>query len=786
MAVLSMIALLLAPCCSVSVSVRTQLNAPIASATVRIGNTVVQTAEDGSAIFTLPAAGRYTVEGSAPGFQALRKQFEAVPGTNLQIELLLPPAVVESVTVEGKIPSDGSSGTIAPITAEQVKRLPTDPPTLRDALPLVPGVLRTPEGRLTISGTPEYRSTLLVNSLDVTDPGTGNFGATVPMDAVGSLNVFKSPYLAEYGRFTAAVVVVDTKKGGDEWHAEVNDPTPELRIRSRRIRGVRGFTPRVRFSGPLIKQRLYLSQSGEYRLNKTPVFTLPFPHNESWRERWNSLTQLDYIPSPSHSLTLTVHMVPQKVKYANLSFYTPRPASANLRGREFHAGVTDRLALGGGVLESAISANEVTGRTWAQGDEDMILTPATNLGNYFAAQDRRARRYQWLEAYTVPKGLHTWRFGTGLIHSTLDGWFRARPVSIAGFDASPLRRIDYRNRPGYALRDWENGTYVQDHWQIRPALALHAGVRADWQRLTATARIAPRLGLSWALFGDSSTIFRSGFGWFYDRAPLSVAAFRSYPEQVIDGVVFTNHLGLRDGGGLLVFGASREGNFAPRSRTWSAQLEHRFPRIARLRAGYLDSRSEGLVVLRPEPGQLIMAADGRSRYRQFEVVSEVSYRPGQQIFLSYVRSFSRGNLNEFTEWVGDFASPLVRPAVYATAPANMPHRFLLWGIIPFNPVTRLAPVIEYRTGLPYSPLDVSQQYAGEPNSRRFPNFFSLDFRVARDIHIKKHAVQLSFSMFNVTNHWNPDSVRWNAADPQFGEFLGQHRRRFRLDFDYLF
>ena len=95
-------------------------------------------------------------------------------------------------------------------------------------------------------------------------------------------------------------------------------------------------------------------------------------------------------------------------------------------------------------------------------------------------------------------------------------------------------------------------------------------------------------------------------------------------------------------------------------------------------------------------------------------------------------------------------------------------------------------MIDYRSGFPYATLDASQNYAGEPNSRQFPNFFALDLRLSKDIHYRGHGFQVSFSMFNVTNHWNPDSVRLNIADLQFGEFLGQHRRRYRVDFDFLF
>ena len=127
----------------------------------------------------------------------------------------------------------------------------------------------------------------------------GGFGATIPIDVVGEMNVYQSPFLVEYGRFTAGVVDVETKRGGDKWHGELNDPTPELRIRSWHLVGIRAFTPRLSGSGPLIKNKLYVSGAFEYRLNKVPVFTQPFPDNESKTELWNSFAQFDYVASAS-------------------------------------------------------------------------------------------------------------------------------------------------------------------------------------------------------------------------------------------------------------------------------------------------------------------------------------------------------------------------------------------------------------------------------------------------------------------------------------------------------
>jgi hypothetical protein len=45
---------------------------------------------------------------------------------------------------------------------------------------------------------------------------------------------------------------------------------------------------------------------------------------------------------------------------------------------------------------------------------------------------------------------------------------------------------------------------------------------------------------------------------------------------------------------------------------------------------------------------------------------------------------------------------------------------------------------------------------------------------------------LSVSSFNLTNHFNPEALHSNAADPAFGYFFGHRGRRFTADFDVLF
>ena len=117
----------------------------------------------------------------------------------------------------------------------------------------------------------------------------------------------------------------------------------------------------------------------------------------------------------------------------------------------------------------------------------------------------------------------------------------------------------------------------------------------------------------------------------------------------------------------------------------------------------------------------------------------------------------------------------------------MPNRLLSWGAFRLPRKFTVAPAAEYRSGFPYLVLDAAQRYVGIPNSSRFPNFLSIDTRVSKDLQMNpKYAVRLSVSGFNLTNHFNPEAVHNNIADPASGYFFGHRGRRFTVDFDFLF
>jgi hypothetical protein len=224
----------------------------------------------------------------------------------------------------------------------------------------------------------------------------------------------------------------------------------------------------------------------------------------------------------------------------------------------------------------------------------------------------------------------------------------------------------------------------------------------------------------------------------------------------------------------------------PHSRTASLAVDHRINSAVLLHAGYTHSNQSELLILRPGTQMNLLSPDGRARTRELEVSAKVGWYAGQSWVLAYTHTRGRGNLNTFDRFLGDTPDPLLRPDGSAGLPGIIPHRFITWGVFPLRYALQFAPVVEWRSGFPYSSLDAMQQYAGIPNSLALPLFFSLDLRLGKEIAYRKHKVRLSFSMFNVSNHGNFDAVRWNVADPQFGEVLGRRPRRFRLDFDWLF
>lgn len=775
---------------------------------------VAVTNEKGEFVFPGLAADQYELTVSKPGFESLA-QSVAIDAhtTTTEIEFTLIPKLERTDKVEvqasASVEAEQTSSTQTKLNPQEVKTLPSQPATVTDTLPLVPGVVRGSDGEIKIEGSGENRSAFVVNSTDVTDPTTGRFGLSVPVDSVESIDVYKTPFLAEYGSFTTGVVSVETRRGGEKWHFELNDPLPGVRIFSWHLRGLRDATPRINLGGPLLKNRLYFHEGLQYSLYKTPVRTLPFPDNISKSESFNSFSQFDYVFSTNHFLTATYHVAPQHTNFVNLGFFMPQPVTPSFRASSNVYTVIDHLALGGTLLTSTVSVQNFDANTGAQGNAGMILTPGGDQGNYYLTRQQDASRLEWLEAvsHSIPTqtGTHNLKLGTTVSRTDDNGDLSARSVTIQDAAGRLLKQIDFTPGTPFHRTDVEGGVFGQDHWNLLSNLALDYGARVEIQDLSHSLRFAPRVGFAWQPFKKGSTVVRGGYGIYYDRVPLSVYSFPSYPEQIItsygpagkinDGPrLFQNRIGAVPGKRFFFVKAGRNpGNFTPYSRAWQIEAEQVFSPKLRVRVNYLVNHSDGIVVLNSQVVQqrnvLALDGNGSSRYRQLEITGVLSPRNGQKLFLSYVRSRAQGDLNDFSRFLGDFPSPVVQPNLFSTLPGDIPHRFLGWGFFPLPWRMQIAPLVEYHTGFSYAPVDAARNYAGAPYSDRFrfPKFFSGDARVSKDVKVNdKYSLRFSGSVLNMTNHFNALDVHANTGDPQYGVFFGNYKRLFRGDFDVLF
>ena len=775
--------------------------------------TAAQTGAGGNAHWSGLKPGRYDVVTVREGFAPARKadlDLTSTGPTTVELTLVPIPAQHESIDVKDTAtPLDLGASAPESLPPQSAKELPSRPATVADALPLVPGVVRQPGGGLVMSGGGEHRSALIVNSADVTDPATGQFGLTVPIDVVQTLNVLQTPILAEYGRFTAGLVSVETRRGGDKWKWELNDPFPDFRIRSYHMRGIRDATPRLNLEGPLIEGKLYFSEGLDYEVRKTEVFELAFPYNQKKQEGFNSFAQLDWIASSRQLVTATVHVAPQRMDYVNMDYFNPLPTTPEASTRNYTGTVADKLTIFGGVLDNTFSMTRFDAGVWGQGQQDLTMTPLGNSGSYFAQQSRQASRWSWAPVYTFASvhwlGTHNFKMGAYLAKTTDDGRVLEHPIDLKNAAFQLFETIDFTGGQPFQMADTEGAVFGEDHWLVSPRLAVDVGIRTESQQVSESFRVAPRAGIAWTPSIRTGTVFRAGFGLFYDRVPLNVYSFAQYPNQLVTDFgaagqviggpfLYQNGLGMVNTRFPFVLNEPSAGNFSPRSATGSYQVEQPLTSHLKLRLGYMQSQSAGLVLMNrvaPDPvtniGGNLLTGNGQSRYHQFEVTARVRVDDRRELFFSYVRSRARGDLNDFATYLGTFALPILRPNQFGNLPSDLPNRFLAWGLVHLPWKFQVAPLVEYRSGFPYAVVDAAQNWVGVPYISRYPTFLSIDSRISKDFKVNpKYSIRLSVSAYNLTDHFNPEAVHNNVADPAYGYFFGQRGRHFTADFDVLF
>ncbi|MEW6734545.1 MAG: carboxypeptidase regulatory-like domain-containing protein [Acidobacteriota bacterium] len=751
--------------------------------------------------------GDYVLTVEVPGFETYTKGYKLLAGSVGEFEIDLKLSAVSDV-VEVQANNDEISRTDTSSPQELKEKALKDAPLVnerfQDALPLLPGVVRGPDGLLNIKGARSSQSGLLVNSTNVTDPVTGDFALSLPIEAIESVSVLSSPYSAEYGKFTGAVTAIGTRAGGDEWRYLFTNFFPRFRRREdpntgkSKVVGIESFTPRFIITGPIVKKKLTISQSFEYRFIRTRVPSLPDLSNDTKLETFDSFTQLDYNLSDRNHLTVILSFFPQNLSFINLNTFNAMEVTPNFRQRGFFISAADRMAFNNGsLLELSFGIKRFNAFVFPQDNNPMNVAPERNTGNFFNRQDRFTNRYEGIMVYNLPIlrgfGDHAIKVGANISRDTFDGNDSNNSIRVVRADGTLSQLIDFVGAGKIDRNKLEYTGFIQDKVSLTPSIVLDLGLRYDHDDLASEENFAPRFGFVIAPFKDGRTVFRGGIGLFYDKVSLGVGTFEQLQSRRVTSFA--------DDGVTVIDGPSTFFNryaaqlHTPYSVSGTFEVDRQIVKGLFFRFGFQqrEGRDEFIVepVTEPSGTRMLLSNGGRSRYREFQFTTRYKFKDANEVTFSYARSRATGDLNDFNTYFGNFRTPIIRANEHSRLPFDAPNRFLVFGnfSLPFD--ITASPVIDARTGFPFSRLDEDQNFIGPRNRDfRFPRFVSVDLQVKKRFMIpflgKKYGTSVGVKIFNITNHFNPRDVQANIDSLTFGKFSNSIGRTFRGKFEFDF
>jgi hypothetical protein len=758
------------------------------------GPTHLEAFSDNEGKFALSAVpvGSYTIAAKTPGMTATQGVVVTAGSVSqAQLEMKLE-AVTESTTVTATTDSVDTktepSGTNT-IAESAVHNMPNADEHFQSLLPLVPGVVRGPNGQINMKGARASQNGSLVNSADVTDPATGTTAINIPIDVVSSVKVLSTPYDPEYGKFTGAVSDVETRSGDfNKFRMSAQNLLPRPRRVDGSIMGLAAFTPRFTFSGPIVKDRVAFTESVEYRYERNPVDSLPPLQSYNRTESFNSYTQIDVNITPKQTVTASFAIFPQHLDYYGLNTFTPQPSTPDLNERGYQAALQHRYATDSGdLLTSQVSFRRFDANLVPNSDAPYQLLVETTKGGFFNHQDRQAARTEWEETYRSHPhhflGSHELDAGTDFAHSSYDGRQQFFPAQIIGVAGYPLEQIQFGPTSAFSVDQNEIAWFIGDKWTVSNRLTFDLGLRFDRDSVTESVNTAPRAGFILALTGNGKTLLKGGAGFFYDRVPLNIPAFPYLPERTVSE--------LNPAGGIIssaeYANVISNGLRNPRSEVWNVEVDRQVTSDFLIRVAYQQRNTVRDFYLNPmasgATGILALSDRGSEFYKEFQVTGQ--YRIHRSTLnASYVRSRAYGDLNDFNQFFGNDPQAVIQPNQRGRLNFDAPNRFLAWGEIAAPWKLTFAPVLDTHTGFPYSTIDQSREFVGPRNQSRFPRFVSADLQVWREIHLPvkdKHA-RVGFGVFNVFNRANYRDVQNNLDSYRFGEFFNGLSRSFHGKF----
>ncbi len=740
------------------------------------GAVLATTLSDGAGQVVFPDVppGRYTLGAVRAGFvDSTSTAFDVRAGevakVLLDVQLTF---TVPTVDVVAASPSPTDS--IQPVSLSDMldgtlmESSPLEGDDFQSLLPLLPGVVRGPDGRLRVKGGQPTQAALQVSSASLVDPSTGDFDLELPAPSVESVEVLANPFAAEFGRFSTSVTQIRTRRGTDEWEFKPGSLMPRFR---KGFSGIRGFEPRFSVRGPIHRGRVFLAQDVQYRFVETPVKSLP---NEPDIEltSFDSFTRLDAILSARHTVGGALIIFPRDITNATLNTFRPPEATAGLKQGGWSAGLLDRFALSPNVvIETTIAGRRFEIEVNPEGLEPLTIAPQTESGNYFNTSERHVRSFQWVESISLTRnwrGEHVIKTGADVQWARFEGTSENRPVEVRRLDGSLAERTIFGGPTEQEVAGTEVALFGQDRWRLGSRFTTELGLRMDRDPITHRYNWSPRAGAAVTVLPEGRAIIRGGYGKFVARTALNIEAFPQYESRVVrrfgpDGVAL---------GPAVAFANTIDGNLrTPEASVGNVEWDQRFGRRLLVKLGFMrrSGSHEYIVVPDSTAGQMKLLSTGVSRYRELEATTRYLGGTRRDLTFSYVWARGTADLNNYDQFYGNFRNPLVRANENSYLPTDVRHRVMVRGNVGLPGQWDFAPVLEVRSGFPYSAVNEFQDFVGARNQAgRLPTVHTLDFQLSRRWSFRKYRFRAGLKVYNVLGASADRDVQNNITAPDYG------------------
>src|SRR6266481_4752070 len=454
--------------------------------------------------FTGLREGTYSLSVNQQGFKPFTETISLKADKSSVVDIALGlDTVVEKVEVKEQTAnvSTENSSPASTINNAQLETLPLAQQKFRDALPIVPGVIRTLDGKLSVRGTSENQGMLQVDSAKTVDPVTGSFAIPVPIDAIQTVNVDKTPFSAENGGFSGGLTVIETTPPPSSWFYKVKDFNVSLRGKNGHFVGISQATPRVSFGGPIDEGKVNFSEVFEYDVRRDPVRGLTWPRNEIKSQGFNSFTRVQAVLSPQHVFNADVNVFPMRTQFANITALVPQTASSDYDQKGVSAGISDVHSFSSGALvRIALRYTRFESNAHGQGPVDMLINPEGWEGNFFSSWTRNANQVELYPTFQfAPKkwrGRHEFKIGMDVTHRSYAGSSLSHPIQLLRQDGSLAEEISFTSNGPLNASATDVEEFIQDRWIVNDHLSIDVGGRLTSETVGRAAAFGPRVGFA--------------------------------------------------------------------------------------------------------------------------------------------------------------------------------------------------------------------------------------------------------------------------------------------------